>query len=142
MAPTTRSAKVGGGGSGIKISYRGVRKRSWGKYVAEITNPFTKTRVWLGTFNSAEDAAHAYDEAAIRFHESGAKTNFVTPPPPPNNMLQLSPKSRQEIVDIINSMRELNTSNLSESTSSSSDVTEVESKRKGIDIDLNLPPPL
>ncbi|GLJ21849.1 hypothetical protein SUGI_0408560 [Cryptomeria japonica] len=80
-----RSTRGKGGPDNANCDYKGVRQRTWGKWVAEIREPENRSRRWLGSFNTALDAAIAYDQAAIELHGPSAHLNL---PERYDNLLQ------------------------------------------------------
>ncbi|KAG6414633.1 hypothetical protein SASPL_122006 [Salvia splendens] len=87
--------------SSTKGKFVGVRQRPSGKWVAEIKNTTQKIRMWLGTFDTPEEAALAYDEAACLLRGSNTRTNFM-------NTVPCNPALSLKIKNLLNQKRSQN----------------------------------
>lgn len=72
----------------------GVRRRKWGKYAAEIRNPFQKNREWLGTYDTAEEAASAYRRKKLEFESMTVEVNKTN-----NQSVHINPPSPSSVLD-------------------------------------------
>ncbi|CAA0221195.1 Ethylene-responsive transcription factor ERF017 [Arabidopsis thaliana] len=70
-----------GSSSSMQSKYKGVRKRKWGKWVSEIRLPNSRERIWLGSYDTPEKAARAFDAALYCLRGNNAKFNFPDNPP-------------------------------------------------------------
>ncbi|XP_027368185.1 dehydration-responsive element-binding protein 2D-like [Abrus precatorius] len=86
-----------GGPENASCTYKGVRQRTWGKWVAEIREPNRGARLWLGTFETSHEAALAYDTAARKLYGSDAKLNLPELSPPPVNSQSPNPSPNTQI---------------------------------------------
>ncbi|XP_075512881.1 ethylene-responsive transcription factor ERF017-like [Primulina tabacum] len=82
--------------SASSSKYKGVRRRKWGKFVSEIRLPNSRERIWLGSYDTAEKAARAFDAALFCLRGKNAKFNFPDNPPEINKGVSMSPGDIQE----------------------------------------------
>lgn len=105
-----------------KNKFVGVRQRPSGKCVAEIKNTTQKIRMWLGTFDTAEEAAQAYDEVACLLRGTNTRTNFL-------NNVPCNPALSLKIQNLLNQKRGLNKNNVQPSPNLENDLSSSQSKK-------------
>lgn len=97
VRPQSRTDQgTGDAGNNSKRRFKGVRMRKWGKWVAEVRQPNSRDRIWLGSYHTAEEAARAYDAAAFCLRGPSTMLNFPDNPPEILSAGELSAQQIQE----------------------------------------------
>ncbi|KAK6944707.1 AP2/ERF domain [Dillenia turbinata] len=95
VKPSTSGSNPSPSERSDSIRYKGVRKRKWGKYVSEIRLPNSRERIWLGSYDTPEKAARAFDAALFCLRGHSAKFNFPDNPPDIAGGRKLTPSEIQ-----------------------------------------------
>ncbi|KAK6941253.1 AP2/ERF domain [Dillenia turbinata] len=95
VKPTASGSNPSSSGRSDSMRYKGVRKRKWGKYVSEIRLPNSRERIWLGSYDTPEKAARAFDAALFCLRGNSAKFNFPNNPPDIAGGRKLTPSEIQ-----------------------------------------------
>ncbi|CAK8569669.1 unnamed protein product [Lathyrus sativus] len=104
-----------GGPENASCTYKGVRQRTWGKWVAEIREPNRGARLWLGTFETSHEAALAYDAAARKLYGSEAKLNLPdqSTPSAPSVTISQTPEMQHQQIQVQHNLNNSNSFNIS-----------------------------
>lgn len=95
VKPNSKDTEFSQSSSSSSSLYRGVRKRKWGKWVSEIRLPNSRERIWLGSYDTPEKAAKAFDAALFCLRGKGANFNFPENPPEIRNGRTMTPSEIQ-----------------------------------------------